>query len=161
MSICLFLGLCLRSTSLWLIVVIVKTRIVSMAGRASVAGKIRWVWLRPQLGYCCLGVPLLFHCNWKIHVQYFPFPSLSLDRIRDTRITIMTRRGGVVTGRRLPMRKREERWTPREMRIMWPLLDHKRWSQMDRKIAGLEISDFHKIYNNSQTMTTIYILKET
>ncbi len=60
---------------------------------------------------------------------------LSLDRIRDTRITIVTGRGGVVTGRSLPMKKREERWTPREMR---PLLDHKRWSPMYRKIDWTE-----------------------
>ncbi len=53
----------------------------------------------------------------KLMSNISPFPH-SLDRIRDTRITIMTGRGGVVTGRRLPMRKEEERWTPREMRIM-------------------------------------------
>ncbi len=56
------------------------------------------------------GSPLVraFTVIEKFMSNIFPFP-LSLDRIRDTRIKIMTGRGGVVTGRRLPMRKREER----------------------------------------------------
>ncbi len=53
------------------------------------------------------GSPLVraFTVIEKFMSNISPFP-LSLDRIRDTRITIMTGRGGVVTGRRLPMRRK-------------------------------------------------------
>ncbi len=82
-----------------------ETKIVTAAGRA-VAGRIRWVWLKTML---LSGSPLVraFTVIEKFMSNIFPFP-LSLDRIRDTRITIMTGRGGVVTGRRLPMREKKD-----------------------------------------------------